>query len=430
MNNPFFYGTPVDKKQFFNRRKILRTVVNRLVNRGQSTAIIGEPRLGKSSLLMYLSEPDNYENLYGKHNQKIFFSLIDIQMLGGEFTQAHFWEEALAPIAEEITQNNLSDSVAKHYNICQANNFGTFTLEKLFQQINKDKLRLVLLIDEFDLILHHPILNSAEFFGSLRALASRSRGALAVVISSRQSLTTLNKETQKFNPTGSPYFNIFAEANLEAFPKKDIKELLNLAGDHFHEKDKQFIISVAGGHPYLLQATASAMWEEKEGNDIDEHRRYLTVGQRLYQETKSHYSDTWNFWPPATRKAVTAIALTQMPHLLKHRDFLTSAFLKDLPNFAPEINDLKTIGLVAEDEKIPGGYRLTQGAMLWWLADELLRNVRDDKPFEQWLRNQEMVGLLTKQEIDNLAKAAKFLGGLLNKGAVTLIEAYAKGLVS
>ena len=101
-----------------------------------------------------------------------------------------------------------------------------------------------------------------------------------------------------------------------------------------------------------------------------------------------------------------------------------------MPNFAPEINDLKTIGLVAEDEKIPGGYRLTQGAMLWWLADELLRNVRDDKPFEQWLRNQEMVGLLTKQEIDNLAKAAKFLGGLLNKGAVTLIEAYAKGLVS
>lgn len=429
MNTPFYYGNPVARKHFFNRRKVLRKVVNRLINQGQSTAIIGEPKLGKTSLLIYLSEPDNYEPLYGNHNQKIFFSLIDIQMLGGEFTQAHFWEQALVPIAEQINQNNLSESVAKYYNICKGNNFGTFTLEKLFQQINKNKLRLVLLIDEFDLILHHPVLNSAEFFGSLRALASRSRGALAVVISSRQSLTALNKETQKFNPTGSPYFNIFAEANLEAFPKKDIKELLNLAGDRFHEKDKQFIISVAGGHPYLLQATASAMWEEKETSDIDVYRYYFAVGQRLYQETKFHYTDTWNFWSPATRKAVTAIALTQMPHLLKHRDFLTSAFIKDLPNFTPEINDLKMTGVIADDDKIPGGYRLTQGAMLWWLADELVRTTRKDLPFEQWLQNQEMVGLLTKQEIDNLAKAAKFIGGLLNKGAVTLIEAYAKSLV-
>lgn len=429
MPNPFFYGTPIDTKHFLNRQKTISRVVSRILNGGQSTAIVGEPRMGKTSLLEYLASPENCNDLYSEQGNSLIFKIVDIQMLSGKFNQSEFWEQALVPIVEKIIEANPDTLLAKHYQLCRENQFGTFTLERFFKQLQQDKWRLVLLMDEFDLLLHHPVLNSAEFFGSLRALVSRSCGALAVVIASRQSLATLNFKTQEFNPTGSPYFNIFAEVNLGAFPNKDVAALLNRADTHFSSADRRYIVAVAGGHPYLLQVAASAMWDETIGESSDPYRRYLSVGQRIYQEVRSHFADTWRVWSPATRKAVTTIAIAQVPYLLKNREFLTQAFIKGLPDFSPEINDLKTIGLVAEDDGIDGCV-ITQGAMLWWLADELLRTVRNDTIFESWLRDQEFVGLLTRKEISYLNEAAKFIGGLLQKGAVTMIEAFAKEFVS
>lgn len=54
MPNPFYYGNPIPSEQFFNRRSQLRRITSRIVNQGQSTAIVGEPRSGKTSLLLYL----------------------------------------------------------------------------------------------------------------------------------------------------------------------------------------------------------------------------------------------------------------------------------------------------------------------------------------------------------------------------------------
>ena len=429
MSNSFFYGSPVGAEQFINRRKTLRRVVNRILGSGQSTAIVGEPRMGKTSLLEYLQAPENRVNLYGDEGRRFVFCLIDVQMLGGQFSQAEFWEQALAPLLERVIEPAPSTQLAEHYRICHENNFGTFTLERFFRQLRRDNWRLVLLLDEFDLLLHHPTLNSAEFFGSLRALTSRSRGALAVVTASRQSLTTLNAETQIFNPTGSPYFNVFAEMNLGAFPAKDVPTLLNRAGKGFFPPaDRRYIALVAGGHPYLLQLTASAMWDEVSRGENDAYQRHLSVGQRIYQETKFHFADTWRVWSPETRKAITTIALAQVPYLLDKRNFLTQNFVKELPDFSPEINDLKAIGWLKEDDDIPGGYRIAQGAMLWWLADELLRIIRSKTAFETWFRGQHLMGPLSEKELRYLGKAAKFAGELLEQGAVILIEAYAKGL--
>jgi tRNA U34 5-carboxymethylaminomethyl modifying GTPase MnmE/TrmE len=55
MINPFFHGNPVSPNQFIDRDRELRYVTSRIINYGQSTAIVGEPRIGKTSLLHYLS---------------------------------------------------------------------------------------------------------------------------------------------------------------------------------------------------------------------------------------------------------------------------------------------------------------------------------------------------------------------------------------
>ena len=55
MLNPFFCGNPVPPDQFIGRRREVHRIAGRIANRGQSTAIVGEPRSGKTSLLLYLS---------------------------------------------------------------------------------------------------------------------------------------------------------------------------------------------------------------------------------------------------------------------------------------------------------------------------------------------------------------------------------------
>jgi hypothetical protein len=67
-------------------------------------------------------------------------------------------------------------------------------------------------------------------------------------------------------------------------------------------------------------------------------------------------------------------------------------------------------------------------AFLWWLADELVRIVRDESSFEEWLRKQEWEGLLTRSEKQQLGKGVRAVGGLLRDGVASLIEAAAKGV--
>jgi hypothetical protein len=426
MSNPFFYGNPISSDQFLGRRKELRRIAGRIVNQGQSTAVVGEPRSGKTSLLDYLAAPEARQ-LYKACEKRLLFSYLDAQTLGGKFSQAQFWEHVLSPFHERAIASSPDSPLAQAYGMCRENDFGCFVLERFLAQMELTVWRLVLMLDEFDVLLHHPVLNSAEFFGSLRSLASRSRGALALVIASRRPLTSLNEATQQFSRTGSPYFNFLDEITLGPWPDKDIAELLRRAGERFTTDDRRFIAEVAGGHPYLVQVIAYELWEAYEEGEGDANRRRKQVGQSLYDEAALTLSDIWRLWSPATRRASTAAALAHIPRLLEQHPLYVERLVRDLHDLGPELRSLKKRGFVAEDEAIPGGWRVRPQAFLWWLADELLQTVRRETPFEEWLQAQEWEGLLTRGEKQQLDKGIRAIVGLLKDGAKTLIEAAAKG---
>jgi hypothetical protein len=428
MSNPFFYGNPVPTDQFLGRRQELRRVVGRIASQGQSTAIVGEPRIGKTSLLGYLKAPEVQAKLHGEREGQLLFSYLDAQTLGSEFDQAQFWEYALYPLREQVVAPDRTAPLARAYRTCKENAFGTFALERLLAQMRTDRWRLVLLLDEFDLLLHHKVLNSAEFFGSLRSLASRSRGALALVIASRQPLTVLNSKTQQLNPTGSPYLNFLSEVTLGPLSNKANAALLSRAGGRFTPDDRRFITHVAGGHPYLLQVAASEMWEAHAEGQDDRDLRWQQVGQRVYDEATLTLGDTWRLWSPATRKAFTIVALTDVAKMLKERQFYQLPLTRDRCDFGPELHSLKKQGFVTEDKTVPGGWCVRPQAFLWWLADEMVRTVRDETPFDEWLEKQELRSVLTRGEKQWLLKALGVAGDLLKGGASALIEAAAKGV--
>jgi len=417
MNNPFVYGNPVDSNLFFGRKTELRQIVSRILNQGQSTAIVGEPKIGKTSLLNYLMAEENLAALYGNQATNLTFCYMDAQTLGGQFTQAQFWDRALKELADKgvIPDGSL---LAKTYKFCQENHFGTFSLQKFFTELSKVKGRLVLLLDEFDLLLLHPVLNDGEFFGSLRGLASNlSKHALVIITSSRQSLSQLNEKTQAFNPSGSPYFNFMAETTLASFTYKETVDFLQKAApDQFNTVDLKYLFAVSGGHPYLVQAAAALLWDSRD---------YGLVGQQLYDKSRFHFADTWRVYPIPTRQVLTIATLAQIGAILGQQEFAVDKLAQDLADLGPEIGELVKAKLIVKEGE---GYRVAQAAMLWWLADELLKTVRQHKPFEQWLKDQQLVGgVMTQERVNQLSEVVKYVGGLLNQGASTLIEKMAEG---
>ncbi len=439
--NPFVYGRALRPTEFFNRREELRRMLSRLVT-GQSTALVGQPHIGKTSFLNYLLDDGVRRKVVGDKLDQNIFSYIDSQMLGHDFNQVAFWKHVLLPLLRKLAmpqnmhqnerqrQTVRTDFPKKHISIYQAyktaesNQFGTFTLEQLFHVVGREGRQFVLVIDEFDALLTHPVLNKTEFYGGLRSLASRCAG-FTLIIASRHSLELLNQETQKINPHGSPYFNVFTEFRLGPLPEIYANAVIDQAKGRFGSLDRAFITKTSGLHPFLLQTAAGILWDlhEQGREGID---RYARAGDEMYRQARAHFLDTWNSWGQAERKVITIIALAQIDGLIGNHSFAWQRFTKQISDYSSELRRLKEAGTVIQTSD--GHWKLTQEAFLWVWADRIKAIVRGKGDFEAWLCAQEMDGILTKEEYQQMSESAQKICGAIGKGAVTLIETFAKSL--
>lgn len=412
--SPFIYGRSLSPAEFSGRRTELNYMASRLCT-GQSIAVIGQPHIGKTSLLEFISDAQARHKRFNGQFSKSLFVFLDILAAQGIRMQADFWKYVLVPLRN-------SDYSAQ-YEYAAQDGYSNFALEQVFDELDRGGHRLILMLDEFDTLLSHPVLNNPDFYGGLRTLASRS-GGFALVTAARRSLEQLNQLTQELNPHGSPYFNTFVELRLGALKPDALTALLDQAGDHITDLDREYVRRVSGGHPYLAQVAAAMLWDAQE-DGLTGRERYRVAGQNLYRQTRLHFSDTWNFWSNTTRKAITAVALVEIPRLLGDHNFKISELVEDLDDYGEELDMLQVSGTLVQNEE--GEWNVAQDALLWWLADELRRNVRDDTPFGDWIRAQHMDNLLTERDRQRLTQAAQSVVTLIGKGATTLIETLAKG---
>jgi transcription termination factor Rho len=92
-NTPFFHGNPIPPNKLIGRNNELYTIAGR-ISTGQSTAITGSPRSGKTSILQYLEKetklydnekPEKQTELYDEDiKEKLIFSYLDAYTWGTE----------------------------------------------------------------------------------------------------------------------------------------------------------------------------------------------------------------------------------------------------------------------------------------------------------------------------------------------------------
>jgi hypothetical protein len=428
IKNPFIYGRAMRPVEFLNREDELRTVFNRLRN-GESTAIVGEPHIGKSSLLLKLADERTQQDYLKDDAQFLLVSYLDLHTVDDNYNPGAFWEEALEPLWEH--PNHWVKP--RHFREVIQAGYARRPLERLFNRLGENGRRLVLLLDEFERLLVHPNFQSPSFFTLLRSLASRT-GGLALVTASRASVAEMNDQSRCLLETGSPFFNIMIDIPLRSFDERAVNNLLSQASNAFSSDDRHFIRRVAGRHPFLLQAMAATLLETG-GED-----RHARASQRFYERVASHFDDLWHSMNDHTRTASAILSLVELGGRAWGQEFAFGE-IERVDRLGLELRKMAGQGLA---ERVGEGWQfdrerllLWQGerwtvgaqAFAWWVRDVVIAESRQVPTYDEWLANKRYRLLLTQEHWDRLLKSVRSAPEWMIRGVGTLARALIEELV-
>jgi AAA+ ATPase superfamily predicted ATPase len=363
-SNPFTFGNPIrDAQRFIGRRSHLQQIVNRLrASAHESTAIVGERRIGKTSLLKHLADKDNAAAL-GLAPEEFCLVYMDFQGLA-DITPERFWGRMLQKMERAICNPELIPEIKAVRN---QENFDLFDLEDLFTLIAEDGLTVVLLLDEFEYVTQNPNFGS-DFFGGLRALAIHHN--LPLVTATRRELVDLcHSEELK----GSPFFNIFVSIVLRPFSQTEVAELINSylkdTGIEFSDTEQALVLSLGGGYPFFTQMAAHYLYDAKNrGLAADAFLEDVTAA--FDAQAEAHYSYMW-------RRCSESEKITLMAVITAGHQGATPQGLPTLENLAKvhprahlDIPELLKRGLLVEDKQ-QRTYHLLSPSLERWIEREI-----------------------------------------------------------
>jgi hypothetical protein len=361
--NPFTFGNPIkDPARFHGRKVEIRQIVNRLLSSAhESTSIVGERRIGKTSLLLYLAHPKVAESL-GLTPDKFCLVYVDFQGLT-DITPQRFWQRVLKKMSRSVCDESLKPSIEK---LSERSEFDLFDLEDLFQASQDKGLTTVLMMDEFEYVTQNPNFKG-DFFGGLRALAIHH--GMALLPATRRELVDLCHSDEI---KGSPFFNIFANVVLRPFRRSEVDELLagytEAAEFAFTPEEKDFIWSLGGGYPFLVQMAGYYLVEAQVQGLSGEALTKFAVAN-FDQQADPHYTYLWSHCSESEKITLLTILTLGLQKTSKK----TVSSLENLTRLrarAPQdILALTKRGMLDERK---GAYMLFSASLERWMRREIL----------------------------------------------------------
>jgi serine/threonine-protein kinase len=278
--NPYLTRTAIkDDRGFFGRSRELSTIFSRIdAGEPQSVSIVGERRIGKSSLLRallrcrqsFLRRPDEYVFVYLDLHETAHSGVT-------EFFSALIDELSLNRSLQDIAVNKTAPTYEK--------------IRAIVARVDRARLKLVLVLDEFEAVTQNEHF-TLEFFSFLRSLPNNY--SLSFIVSSAREIQDLchSKEV-----AGSPFFNIFHKLNLGSFTSDEAADLIaqpsSLAGFPL-EPYAPSIVQMGGYFPFFLQMACCSFFESLSESmgagepDLD-HIRI-----RFYEQALAHFEYVWD----------------------------------------------------------------------------------------------------------------------------------------
>jgi hypothetical protein len=403
--NPFTYGNPIsDPERFFGRQREVEQVFSRLRNQeAESSSIVGERRVGKTSLLHYLAHPE-VRRKFGVDSPHFVFIYSDLQMVDATMTPDRLIGRLMRQLALQAPDEDLKRAAEE---LRQAETIDNFAMADLFDVVDLKGLHVVLLLDEFEKVTTNANFGP-DFFYGLRSLAIQHN--LTLVTSSRSELIELtHSEVIK----SSPFFNIFANINLRLFLEPEARQLISASlagtGVQFSKSEIDLLFRIAGFHPFFLQAACHFLFEAYEKSlNAPERERFLL--KEFREEAAPHLDDFWFNSRDSEKIVLAAMALLERGGDAGEKVFSARGFsvaqLRDLYTRSEQtLAHLEKRGLLTH---IDSGYRLFNASIGRWIVSEL-SSTGDELTYEEWLRSKG--GILEKLG----SKARGELGEILPK---------------
>ncbi len=297
--NPYLNRVMIqDPKQFFGRRSEVRRILARLgADRPQSISLVGERRIGKSSLLYHLTCPE-IQDRHLPDRSSLVIVFLDFQQLRN-ITIEVFFGLLLDAIRRACGQ--MPDTGPPSYRAFQL----------LLEAFRGDKRRLILLFDEFEAITANPAFD-IEFYSYLRSMANNY--AVAYVTSSNIELQRLCYSS---NISDSPFFNIFSNFYLKTFEREEARELISKPSEEQGlplEMYADEIIVLAGLFPFYLQIACSIYFDSIRGNPGQTPDRE-EIKTRFVEESGPHFDYFWEHAAPDCQAVLESLTRGEQPNL-------------------------------------------------------------------------------------------------------------------
>ena len=298
--NPFFHRGPVrEPAYFFGRAREIEFAAD-LLRQGQSLAVSGPRRIGKTSLLFHLAQPE-MAAAHGLGPEAARWVYLDGGMLDG-------LDEDWLYGAVDRALGGDADAVP---------------YARFVERLRGLETRLILALDEFELIAANPRLGPA-LFNRLRGLTAQY--PLQFITAARDplwQLTFAHPET-----LSSPFFNIFAPLPLGLFTDEEAGGLLAALSARgrraaFAPETMAFILELAGPHPLFLQVAAYRTFAALGGHVGKKLTDEMMAGIRaqVLADLEPHLSYYW-----ANLDAEVQYTLAALP--LLERDVRTDAMAR------------------------------------------------------------------------------------------------------
>jgi hypothetical protein len=379
--NPFTFGNPIkDPARFIGRKAEIRQIINRLLSSAhESTSIIGERRIGKTSLLSYLAHPEVGAGL-GLTSDKFCLVYVDFQGLT-DITPTRFWQRVLKKMSRSLCDESLKPSIER---LSEKDDFDLFDLEDLFQTTMDKGLTIALLMDEFEYVTENPNFKS-DFFGGLRALAIHS--GVALLPATRRELVDLcHSEEIK----GSPFFNIFANVVLRPFSRDEVNTMLyaytRSAEAEFTSQEADFIWATAGGYPIFVQMAGHYLMEGRAQGLEDKALAQFTVSN-FVQQAQSHYTYLWSHCSE-NEKISLMILLTLSKEKQTKKTIANLDNLSKLRARLPQ--DLTALGKRGLITETNGVFQIFSPSFSTWIQEEIIAAPGEEesqKTADEWLNS-------------------------------------------
>ena len=374
--NPFTYGNAItDPRRFFGRTREVDQIFGRLSNEElESSSLVGDRRIGKTSLLNYLADP-GVRAAHCLGPEHYIFVYVDLEMVDDTMGPEQLWRRLLTMMRRQCKDTGVVEFLSS---LEKEGRLDTFTLDELFQEVDDQGQHVVFLLDEFERVTENANFGP-DFYYGLRALIIHHR--VALVTSSRLELIELcHSDAIK----SSPFFNIFANINLRPFSVADFELMISrsLSGTtvRFSEQEMEHVLDLAGLHPYFLQVACWILYESHE-KGLSEPARTVFLTEEFRDEAIPHLVDYWDNSDDYEKIVLTAAAL-----LGRTAEPVQGFSLQDLQGlFArgePTVRRLVKRGLLmSRDDR----YRLFSSMLGPWILSQITAELNEEQSYHEWL---------------------------------------------